>query len=141
MCGDDVGTLVRTKEEVFGHLRQTDSDYNTFRDDVNRWAQGKKGDDMALVKSFNEFYGRWKEFLTSMQERWYGWGGHVPSSENWRRRLIGWRKVFIHRGMKPTTPDPELEHSQTPHIIPILVATSGAVLGAYITDKILRRKL
>lgn len=139
MTGDDgVDGFFRTKEEFLGHLEQTNSDMDTFHKDVLRWGAGKSGEDQGMVTSFTEFYHRWKSFYKSSASTWFGWGDYVEASENWRRRLIGWRKVFISRGMKPTTPDPELFPATAPHIVPVLVAVSGAVIGAVVTDYLIR---
>jgi len=139
MSGDSsVDGFFRSKEEFLGHLEQTNADMEAFHLNILRWGVGKSGDDQTMVSKFVEFYHRWESFYKSRASTWFGWGDYIEASENWRRRLIGWRKVFIARGMKPTTPDPELFPSSTPHVVPVLIAVSGAVIGAVVTDYIIR---
>ena len=131
MSGEIVGgSIFRFPSEVKAHFAQTDADMTAFRRDVLLWAQGKNGADLEAAKGFDAFYKRWK--ATDHED--------VDDSENWRRRLIGWRQTFIHRGMQPTTPHPELIPKKDPYIIPVLIGAGGAFLGAYLIEKFVRDK-
>jgi hypothetical protein len=133
---NDVKGVFFTKDDANSHLLQTASDMDFFKGDVARWAQGKEGDDRLMAASFNEFYARWVKFLSNMMGKTYS----TTESENWRRRLIGWRKTFVYRGMRPTTPDPELNPPETPHIVPIMVAAAGTVTATLLLDWLLHRR-
>jgi len=130
----------RTRKESGEHLRQTDADMTFFYNDVLRWGSGNPNpDDQTSVKGFIDFYNRWKVYLRAAASSLLNFG-HVDESENWRRRLAGWRATFIGRGMRPTTPEPQLPPKRDPLIVPVLVAASGAVLGAYLIDRVVSRR-
>jgi len=133
---NDVKGIFPSKSEARSHLLQTASDMDFFRGDVARWGQGKSGEDSLMVASFNDFYSRWAQFLSKAMGSTYS----TTESENWRRRLIGWRKTFIYRGMRPTTPDPELNPSETPYIVPVMVAAAGTVTATLLLDWFLHRR-
>lgn len=132
----EVKGIFPSRDEARSHLLQTASDMDFFRGDVSRWGQGKGGEDAHMVASFNDFYARWAQYLSNAMGKTYS----TTESENWRRRLIGWRKTFIYRGMRPTTPDPELNPSETPLIVPIMVAAAGTVTATVILDWFLHRR-
>lgn len=130
MGGEIVGgTIIRFPAEVRSHIAQTGADIDVFYRDVLRWAAGKTSEpDKAAVKGFIEFHNRWRASTVD----------DIEDSENWRRRLIGWRRTFIQRGMQPTTPDPELLQHREPYIVPVLIGAGGAFLGAYLIEKFVR---
>ncbi len=136
-----VDGLFQTKKEVHWHLDQTNADITAFRNDVADWYKGNLSNPNAiiLVKKFNDFFTRWQTFYNDAKSSWHAYGGWVEQSENWRRRLIGWRQTFIANGMKPTTPNPELPPKERPWINSMLIAAGGGLLGAYLTDKLVRR--
>jgi len=131
--------IFRTREDSASHLRQTESDMTTFYADVLRWSSGNPNpDDQRAAAGFTDFYHRWKEYLRTAASSILNFK-QVDESENWRRRLAGWRATFIGRGMRPTTPEPQLPPQRDPLIVPIVIAAGSAVLGAYLIDRVIRK--
>lgn len=135
-----VSGIITTRNEVKWYLDQTNADVDNFLVDVGRWfATNKAPDDQLIVERFKVFFNRWKKFYEDARGR-FPRNEIIEQTANWRRRLINWRRAFVARGMKPTTPDPELPPQKAPWIHGMLIAAGGAVLGGYLTEKLIRRR-
>jgi hypothetical protein len=130
-------TVLWTPSQIATHLAQTDLDMNHTRKDVVRaYTERAPPIKKELKDSFLEFIGVWKKFHADANT-WMG--GNVERSEEFRRRLSGWRGLFGQHGVKFSTPEPVIHTSADYESITRKVMIGVAIAGgAYLAVEIIK---
>ena len=128
-----------SKDEVRWYVNQTNSDIESFAVDVAAWAAVSGNvEDKTAAKNYMTFKNRWAAFYPeALGSVWRS--DAIQQIDQWRQRLIGWRRIFMARGMKPVTADPEIPRRKEPWVHSILIGATAALLGGLLTEKFVRR--